>query len=186
MTNPSRGRLRVMRGMVLGALCALIALAGHAVGGGHATGLGAALAVLVVALLGTAIAKQELTLARLSVFAVGSQLLVHLMVAAAHHQHAQGGGRGFSAQSMVVGHVVAALFAAVMLRQADATVFRWARFLSQRIGPALVGDVLNNAQSFPDVAIEGIVQTGLVPTLPNKQWVQSATGLRGPPSLSVV
>jgi hypothetical protein len=122
---------RVARAALVATALAVLSLAGHAAGGGGVDPVGLAIVVLLSGLLGAALAGRSLSWLKLTALLVAGQGLLHLMMTfTSSHAHA-GGEHGASA--MVIAHVCAAGLAALVIRNADDLIGRWASFLRAAI-----------------------------------------------------
>ncbi len=133
-----------MRGLTLGTVCALLSIAGHEIGGGRVSAAGIFFVVGLFGLIGVVVADQELQTGRLTMLVLGSALLGHVVLICTHHAHGSSASAAghYSAATMIVGHVLAALAVAWLLREGEASIFAWSRFLGQRIGAALVAAIV--------------------------------------------
>ncbi|GAA1548667.1 hypothetical protein GCM10009678_34220 [Actinomadura kijaniata] len=132
MSDPGAAVPRCARGAFLAAVCTLIALVGHVLGGEGGCCVPPLPAVLltggVVGTLSTALARRALTFGRTLTVVGWSQLAFHLAfsVAAAgpaHHAPPVGAAPAGFGPDMIAGHAVAALVAAAVLARADAALW---------------------------------------------------------------
>ncbi|MGK5554942.1 hypothetical protein ACSNOI_25320 [Actinomadura kijaniata] len=133
MSDPGAAVPRCARGAFLAAVCTLVALVGHVLGGEGGCCVPPLPAVLltggVVGTLSTALARRALTFGRTLTVVGWSQLAFHLAfsVAAAgpaHHAPPAGAvpATGFG-PDMIAGHAVAAVVVAAVLARADAALW---------------------------------------------------------------
>lgn len=94
--------------------------------------MGTALVVLLALALGWALSAGPLPLLRLLVVLLAGQGFLHLVLTfASGHAH---GPATVSTSSMIGGHAVAAMIAAVLVRHADLLIDRWGALLAAVIG----------------------------------------------------
>lgn len=122
---------------VLALVVLAISLAGHAAGSEVLpTSFGLLLATVLTVTLSSVAAMQARSIAWLLGFVVALQLLLHfvlVIVGGGEHAGAEHGSLIPSAAG-ILGHVVAALIAAVVLKYGDDLLDRWAYLLSQVFG----------------------------------------------------
>lgn len=126
-----------MRGCVLGAACLLLTMAAHGAAGGTILEPALIPGLAVAVTLGTVWAGRRATTARLAVFVIAVQALLHVMSVAGGHGH---GSSVIPSPAMVIAHGVAAVAMAVVLTHADAIAHAWHAFLTAlaRPLPALI------------------------------------------------
>lgn len=142
MTN--REVQRKARAVLTAGALLLLTISGHTAGGGNVDVLGLALVAVLAVGLAISTTSSSLSLPRLLAVLVAGQVLLHLVLTftAGHAAH---GAITLPFTAMVAGHVVAALIAALVVRQADALVARWIAFVSTVLAPP----------SFPAVMVPG-------------------------------
>jgi hypothetical protein len=120
--------LRTVRAAVVGLSASGLALLGHLAAGGTAPPPGQlALAVLAVLVVSLALSARRWTIGPLLAVLLGSQALFHVAFSGAGAAHVHGGQHGSSASAMpghpwllmLVGHLVAALLTALLLRRGE-------------------------------------------------------------------
>lgn len=118
--SPTRGALRVLRGVTLALTSAALAVAAHVLAGGMApdTGL-TALLTAGVAAVGVAMADRRRGTGALLLALGAAQVGMHLILSIPEHG-AMGTGNGWL---MTGAHAVAVLVSAAVLARADAAVF---------------------------------------------------------------
>jgi hypothetical protein len=129
VSHPGRGLLRVARGGFLAACCAMLALAGHVVGGGGVPKPYALVAVAVLTGAGFCVlADRQRSFRQVFAGAVAAQVAFHsaFSLAGSGGDHAPGGapemGVGASV-AMVGGHLLAAACTAGLLTHGDAVLW---------------------------------------------------------------
>ncbi|MGH3904909.1 MAG: hypothetical protein ACRDTE_12070 [Pseudonocardiaceae bacterium] len=131
---PHRGTLRVLRGTVLAAVNAVLAVAAHVAGGGGAPD--GALTVLItvgVAAAGTALAdRRRGPVAMLAAVAV-TQVLLHLLLEALGG-HTSAAVPTSAGAAMTVAHGAAVLVTAALLTGAESALFAAANTLTRIVG----------------------------------------------------
>lgn len=132
--TPHRGTLRVLRGVVLAAVNAVLAVAAHVAGGGGAPD--GALTVLLtvgVAAAGTALAdRRRGPVAMLAAVAV-TQVVLHLLLAALSG-HTSAAVPTSAGAAMTVAHAAAVLVTAALLAGAESALFAVANTLTRIVG----------------------------------------------------
>jgi hypothetical protein len=136
-TAPTSGALRVARGAVVGVTAMGLSVGGHIAGGGALPAPATAAALLGLTAAGSiALSGRRWTVSSLVSVLLGVQVVCHVAVAghagsqlANHHQQA---AHGVSAL-MVVAHVAAALFTAVLLSRGEAWCWRLVALLSRPV-----------------------------------------------------
>ena len=163
-----------------------LALLGHLAAGGAAPPAGQlVLAVLAVLVVSRVLSVRRWTVGPLVAVLLGSQALFHIAFtssAAAGHvhggQHVAGGSPmpGHSGPLMLVGHSVAALLTALLLRRGE-------DWLESLVGLATrAWRVVRAAAEEPVAArARGVTRSGDVPALPH--LLEHAVARRGPPGL---
>jgi hypothetical protein len=180
---PTSGVLRLLRGTTVGATAMGLALAGHVAGGGTLAASATSVAVFCLAVAGgVALSGRRWTLAELLTVLLGVQVVFHI----AYGNHAMGSvavlhghaAHGVSA-SMLLGHLLAALGAALVLRRGESWCWRLV---------ALLGRPVLAVRAFDDLAVPDV---GLGPArtvesrLPvlRSLLLADAQPRRGPPAL---
>lgn len=172
--------LRGLRGSVVGLSAAGLGMAGHVMAGGAlATGPVVALATGGLVLLGIAMSGRPWTLPSLLTVLVGAQLVLHVLLAGAAHEHPMAGMShdGLAPGiAMTSAHLVAAVLAALVLRRGE----RWCRGLVELIGRPV------RAVQVAGLPLLRFRQLPLRPCPPGPMTQHLATSLsrRGPPALS--
>ena len=188
MQNPAKGTARLVRGLTVGTVCALLSITGHEIGGGGVCGAGILFVVGIFGLLGVIVADHELETWRLAMLVLGSTLLGHVVLTCAHQGHGSASSHAghTSLLAMVAGHAFAALALALLLRAGDATIFAWYRFLGQRIGEALVTPIVLATSAAENRLSTSPNATELfdVPPFPRSPTRASVISRRGPPLFS--
>lgn len=179
---PQHGALRALRGSVLAAVNAVLALAAHVAGGGGTPdGALTVLTTVGVAAAGTALAdRRRGPLALLAAVAV-TQVILHLLLAAldGHHGATAGTAAGASgapgAAAMMAAHAGAVVVTAALLAGAESALFTVAGVLRRIVG-VIVG--LRTPQPADHQPTTLPVATPL-----SAGWRRSCAGtsLRGPP-----
>src|SRR3954452_6120325 len=123
MTNPGRGRVRAARGLLLALACAVLALAGHVVGGGAATSV-APLLLVGGPLAGAFVvwADRQRGFGELLLAAAGSQVPFHVVFSMCAGVGLPRHSAPVSA-AMVAGHLVAAATMAWILALGEASLW---------------------------------------------------------------
>ena len=180
------GVLRSVRAAVVALSASGLALLGHLAAGGAAPPAGQlVLAVLAVLVVSRVLSVRRWTVGPLVAVLLGSQALFHIAFtgsAAAGHvhggQHVAGGSPmpGHSGPLMLVGHSVAALLTALLLRRGE-------DWLESLVGLATrAWRVVRAAAEEPVAArARGVTRSGDVPALPH--LLEHAVARRGPPGL---
>lgn len=180
---PTAGAMRLLRGTTVGTTAMGLALAGHLVGGGSLPTSTTWVAVFALAVAGgVALSGRRWTLPELLTLLLGVQVVFHV----AFGRHVMGSGAvGHNhavpsmSSSMLMGHLLAALGAALVLRRGESWCWRLAALLGR---PVLVVRAFDDL-AVPDVGL-GSTRTG-ESRLP---WLRSllladAQPRRGPPAL---
>lgn len=125
---PTRGALRVVRGALLAATSAALAIAAHAVASGMLPSAGLTLLLtLGVAAGGTALADRQRGPGAVLLALGTAQLGMHLILSVAGH----GGDQPVNGWLMTGGHALAVLCAAGLLARAEAALFAVASALGR-------------------------------------------------------
>ncbi|WP_433324411.1 hypothetical protein [Spirillospora sp. CA-294931] len=128
MADPGAAMLRYARGGFLAAVCTLLALAGHSLGGGGGCCVPPLPALVtvggLVGVLSVVIARRAASFWQILIVVGWAQLFFHLAftlsaTGPAHHAAAAAPPPVAPGPSMIVGHAVAALAAAVVLSRAE-------------------------------------------------------------------
>jgi hypothetical protein len=175
----------VARGGAVGATAMGLALAGHVAGGGSLPSSTTAAAVLGLSVAGSvALSGRCWTLSALLAVLLGVQVVFHVAfgdhrpavgaVGAANHQHA---AHSLSA-SMVLAHLLAAVTAALLLRQGESWCWRLVALLSR---PVQVARVFAARPVPPSRARPVHLADGPLPVLRSLQ-LAGAQPRRGPPA----
>lgn len=172
MTNPGGGALRVARGGVLAVLCTLVAIAGHARGGGEAPPIPALLAV--AALVGTAfvvLADRRRGFTEILFAALACQPAFHLAFSIPVHE---AGAVAPIDAPMVGGHVLAGVVTATLLTYGEDALWAVYHLLTGVRAPVLepVPVLAPPAPARPDGAELAPVRRQLLARIPPR---------RGPP-----
>jgi hypothetical protein len=129
----NRQAQRTARAVLTGGALLLLTLGGHTAGGGSVDGLGLAIVAALSAGLAASTTARAISLPRLLTVLVAGQVLLHLVLAFSSG-HAHHGSASPPLVSMLAGHAVAALLAALVVRHADGLVARWIAFVSTMLG----------------------------------------------------
>jgi cytochrome bd-type quinol oxidase subunit 2 len=173
-----RGAARLVRGSLLGAACLLITLAGHTAAGGNPADAGILLGLPLAVALGVAWAERRRSTGQLIAFVLGCQALLHVVMtlAAGHPGHGASALPGtpmLPGAPMLIGHLLAALAAALVLSHGEAVLHRWLAFLAALGQPAL---------AVPTISIaEHPAHHWIQPTLALHDRLARSTPRRGPP-----
>jgi hypothetical protein len=128
LVDATGGVLRVVRAAVVGLSASGLALLGHVVAGGPAPSPGPLMVlVLVVLLVSVALSGRRWTTSPLLAVLLGSQAVFHVAFGGAGAAHAHGGQHladgsampGHPGLLMLVGHTVAAVVTALLLRRGE-------------------------------------------------------------------
>jgi hypothetical protein len=186
----SVGVLRSVRAAVVGLSASGLALLGHVAAGGAAPPAGQlTLAVLAVLVVSRALSVRRWTVGPLLAVLLGSQALFHVAfsgsgaamhVQSGHHLASGSSMPGHSGLPMLVGHSVAALVTALLLRRGE----NWLWSLV-----ALFARAWRVARVAADAPVAGararaISRSGELPVL--LQLLEHAVARRGPPGLATV
>lgn len=121
-----------MRTALVGGALAILTVAGHLAGGGGIDPVGTSLVTVLALGLGWAVSAGALPPVRLLAVLVAGQAFLHLVLTfSAGHAH---GTASASTTTMIAGHVVAAVVAAVLVRTADQLIDRWSALLAALLG----------------------------------------------------
>lgn len=122
--------------ILLASTVAIASIAGHTAAGDSVSALGFGLTVVLAAALANPIARKKPRLLTIAGFALGTQLLLHLVMGVTAHSH----GQLLPDASMLLGHLAAAMVIAVIAVEADRIVDAFIRLISPRCFtlPALV------------------------------------------------
>ncbi|MEQ7123051.1 hypothetical protein ABN034_00900 [Actinopolymorpha sp. B11F2] len=133
MSHPGRGLLRVARGGLLAVCCAMLALAGHVIGGGDVPKAHTWVAVAVLTGAGfSVLADRQRSFGQVLAGAVAAQAGFHLAFsltgpgAGDHAQPAAGGSHGMGLPTdlaMVGGHLLAAAGTAALVTHGDTVLW---------------------------------------------------------------
>ncbi|MGV1037446.1 MAG: hypothetical protein ACOYD0_10545 [Candidatus Nanopelagicales bacterium] len=152
MLSPTSGFNRVVRGSIVGVLCALLTAAGHSMGGGSVGIFGLVLIVAITSAAAITLTGTEMSAFKLGAFVASAQVVSHVMLAAlaphsqsapaqvatAHHHgaiaHVDMAAMPASSMPamnmttgpalMIVGHVIVGLLIVWALRVGEALLFR--------------------------------------------------------------
>ena len=126
----------MVRGSALGVACLLITLAGHTAAGGNPADAGILLGLPIAVTLGFAWAERRRTTGQLIAFVLACQALLHLVMtlASGHPGH---GTPLLPSAAMLLGHLFAAIVAALILSHGETVLHRWLAFLAELGRPAL-------------------------------------------------
>lgn len=128
---------RAARAALIAAALILLTLVGHTAGHGSLDVLGIALISVLAIGFGTALSARRLTALPVLGVLLAGQLLLHVVLTFTSAHHA--GASSISTPLMVLGHVVAAGIATVVVLSADALVRAWLRFLAAALGHTVRG-----------------------------------------------
>jgi hypothetical protein len=143
--TPTRGALRVCRGVVLAVTSAALAVAAHAVaGGGVPDAVSTVLLTIGVAVIGVAMASRRRSTGAILIVLGAAQLAMHLLLSfdtttmpGMGMQVTGQAGPPFGGIAMLSAHALAAVLTAFLLAKADAAVFAVAAALA-RLLPTLL------------------------------------------------
>ena len=114
--------------ILLASTVAIASIAGHTAAGDSVSALGFGLTVVLAAALANPIARKKPRLLTIASFALGTQLLLHLVMGVTAHGH----GHLLPSPSMLLGHAGAALVIAIVAVEADRIVDAFMRLISPR------------------------------------------------------
>ena len=112
--------------ILLASTVAIASIAGHTAAGDSVSALGLGLTVVLAAALANPIARKKPRLLAITGFALGTQLLLHLVMGVTAHGH----GQLLPGASMLLGHAGAALVIALVAVEADRIVHAFIRLMS--------------------------------------------------------
>lgn len=122
--------------ILLASTVGIASIAGHTAAGDSVSALGLVLTFLLATALANPISRKKPRLLTVTGFALGTQLLLHLVMSVTAHGH----GHLLPNASMLLGHAGAALVIAIVAVEADRIVDAFIRLISPRCFtlPALV------------------------------------------------
>lgn len=127
-TTPDR--LRTARAGALGSVILLLTLIGHTAGHGALPTAGGLFAAGALAFaVGSAVARRRLHLPALVTLLLATQAVLHVVLNATSPH-----GGGSTGGAMLLGHVAAAIAAAVVIDRGEQVLARWIAYLAQAIG----------------------------------------------------
>ncbi len=144
--TPTRGALRVSRGVVLAVTSAALAVAAHRIaGGGVPDAVSTMLLTLGVAIVGVALASKRRSTGAILIVLGAAQLAMHLLLSFDTTTMPGMGMSGmtpagppFGSVAMMSAHAVAALVTAILLAKADAALFAVAEALARLLPTILI------------------------------------------------
>ena len=150
--------------ILLASTVSIASIAGHTAAGDSVSALGLILTVVLAAALANPIARKKPRLLTIASFALGTQLLLHLVMGVTAHSHVH----LLPSPSMLLGHAGAALVIAIVAVEADRIVDAFMRLISPR------------CFTLPALAIPAHGSFAVVSTRPRTTF-QFAAPTRGPP-----
>lgn len=146
---------RLARSLPLAASLVLLTLIGHTSGSGSLPSLTAsAVVALPASAIAVAVAGRRRSMPSLIATLLAGELLLHLLlVTSAGHAHH---GSMFPSGLMLIGHVAAAVSAALVFAYGETLTARWLAYLAQAIGAPLLPTLAHPPTSTPVITFTGI------------------------------